>query len=109
MSDKVGPVDFGDSESAMLGGGRSHGGVVSETTASMIDAEVSRIMRDAGERAKKILTEHEKALHNMSKELTKIETIERKEFEDLLVLNGIKPKKIPDAVIAMPVVITPET
>jgi len=110
MSDKVGPVDVAGSEQMLVGGGRFSGGGISEATAALIDAEVSVIMREAGVRAQNILHEHEKALHAMSKELTTIETIERKEFEDLLILNGIKPKKLPEAAVTTePVTITPES
>ncbi|MFA6006787.1 MAG: ATP-dependent zinc metalloprotease FtsH [Candidatus Paceibacterota bacterium] len=110
MSDKVGPVDVAGDDHMLIAGGRISGTGVSENTAAIIDSEVSKIMNDAGTRAKRILAEHEKALHNMSNELTKVETIERKEFEDLLILNGIKPKKLPDNLpVSEPVVITPET
>ncbi|OHB24775.1 MAG: cell division protein FtsH [Parcubacteria group bacterium RIFOXYD2_FULL_52_8] len=96
MSEKIGPVDFGREGSApVLIGGKIHqNAAFSETYATMLDEEVSRIMREAEQRAVKVLEEHRKALDMMSAELQRIETIERKEFEDLLVLNGIKPKKL---------------
>jgi len=110
MSDKVGPVDVALGEQTLVTGGRLTGGSISEATAAVIDAEVSRIMNEAGIRAKQMLADNNNALHMMSKELTKVETIERKEFEDLLILNGIKPKKLDEGLkITEPVVITPET
>jgi len=42
------------------------------------------------------LNEYRKALDGMAVELKKVETLERKDFENLLILNGIKPKKIDD-------------
>ncbi len=108
MSEKLGPVDVAGLDQMSVGGGRLSGGALSETTATLIDSEVSKIMNDALARAKKILSEQEKVLHMMSKELTKIETIERKEFEDLLILNGIKPKKLAELPVTEPLIIIPE-
>ena len=90
MSDSVGPVDFGSTTHEGAGiVSHSH----SEEFAANMDREVSKIMNEALNRAEKVLNDNRKALDNMSAELKKIETIERKEFEDLLILNGIKPKK----------------
>lgn len=89
MSDKIGPVDFGTRE--------TYSGMMtqdfSEKFASDLDIEVSKIMSEALERAQKVLNDHKKALDNMSQELKKVETLERQDFEALLVANGIKPKK----------------
>ncbi len=98
MSEKIGPVDFGREASApvIVGGKILQNAAFSETYATMLDEEVSRIMREGEERAQKVLEDHRAALEMMSKELTRVETLERKEFEDLLILNGIKPKKLPE-------------
>jgi cell division protease FtsH len=97
MSDKVGPVDFGDTGAVNpITGAKATTSAFSETFASTLDEEVSRIMNEGLKRAEEVLTNYRKALDNMSAELTKVETLERKEFEDLLILNGIKPKKLPD-------------
>jgi cell division protease FtsH len=98
MSDKVGPVDFGDTGAVNpITGAKATTSAFSETFASTLDEEVSRIMNEGLKRAEEVLINYRKALDNMSAELTKVETLERKEFEDLLILNGIKPKKLPDA------------
>jgi hypothetical protein len=39
-----------------------------------------------------VLTEHRKALDSIAKVLVEKETIEREEFEKLLIVNGITPK-----------------
>ncbi|MEI6297005.1 MAG: ATP-dependent zinc metalloprotease FtsH [bacterium] len=93
MSDEIGPVDFG---SIVHEGPGTVSQAYSEEYASHMDKEVSRIMNDALKRAEKVLLENRKALDGMSMELKKIETLERQDFENLLLLNGIKPKKLED-------------
>lgn len=85
MSDKLGPVAFG--ETTATGEIR-----YSQDVAAKIDAEVSRIIDEAKERAKEVLTKHRAALDAMSEKLVEVETLEREEFEKLLVANGITPK-----------------
>jgi len=92
MSEAVGPVDFGSlsHEGTSLGIANQ---VYSEEFAANMDREVSLIMNQALKRAEVVLSENRKTLDNMSAELKKIETIEREDFEKLLILNGIKPKQ----------------
>ena len=85
MSDKLGPIAFGERQ---LGNEP-----YSEHVAAQIDAEVSRIIDEAKARAEKVIKEHRTVLDSIAKELIEKETIEREEFEKLLVLNGITPKK----------------
>jgi len=85
MSDKLGPIAFGERQ---LGNEP-----YSEHVAMQIDAEVSRIIDEAKTRAKKTIEEHRGALDAIAKELIEKETVEREEFEKILVLNGITPKK----------------
>ena len=85
MSDKLGPIAFGERQM----GSEPY----SENVAMQIDAEVSKIIDDARARAKKVITEHRKALDAIAKELVEKETIERSEFEKILIANGITPKK----------------
>ncbi len=93
MSESLGPIAFeGSGGKALFGQGVSGKEYSSEVSAK-IDAEVSRIMKEARAKAEEVLTTHRKALDMMSKKLVEVETLERKEFEDLLILNGIEPKK----------------
>lgn len=85
MSEKLGPIAFGEREL-----GREP---YSEEVAAKIDAEVSRIIDEAKKRAKKIITEHRTALDAIAQELIEKETIEREEFEKILIANGITPKQ----------------
>jgi cell division protease FtsH len=88
MSDKLGPIAFGDRQ---LGNEP-----YSEQVAAQIDAEVSRIIDTAKARATKVLQEHRKALDAIAKELIEKETVERDDFEKTLIANGITPKKKED-------------
>ncbi|KKW43842.1 MAG: Lysyl-tRNA synthetase [Parcubacteria group bacterium GW2011_GWB1_57_6] len=85
MSERMGPIAFGE---------RNLGNEpYSEQVAAQIDAEVARIIDEAKSRAKKVITEHRTALDAIAKELIEKETVERHEFEKILIANGITPKK----------------
>lgn len=93
MSDKLGPIAFDSGGNKMWWGGATGSETYSsETVQTAIDSEVAKIMTEALTRAKKVLNENRKALDNMSEELIKVETIDRDDFDKLLILNGIKPK-----------------
>jgi len=93
MSDKLGPVAFDSSDRLSMTRGEWVEKSGSEATAALVDAEVSRIMNEALAKARTILTDKRSTLNNMSEELIKVETLEREEFDKLLTLNGIKPKR----------------
>lgn len=84
MSD-LGPVAFEDSRTV---GEEKY----SEVVAAKIDSEVSRILEEAKVKARKVLETHRTALDAMSERLVEVETLERDEFEKLLIANGITPK-----------------
>lgn len=85
MSDKLGPIAFGERQ---LGNEP-----YSEQVAAQIDVEVSHIIEGAKKRAEDVIRGHRGALDAIAKELIEKETVEREEFEKILVLNGITPKK----------------
>jgi len=85
MSEKLGPIAFGERQ---LGNEP-----YSEQVAAKIDAEVTRIIEEAKARATHVINERRVALDAIAKELIEKETIERAEFEKILIANGITPKK----------------
>jgi len=85
MSDVVGPVAF----SVDRGYGEH---AYSQDIAMKIDGEVTRILNEGRARAKKVLIDHRKALDAIAERLVVVETLEREEFEKLLIANGITPK-----------------
>ena len=94
MSDTLGPIAFGERH---LGNEP-----YSEHVAMQIDAEVSRIIDEAKSRAKQVISTHRGALDAIAKELIEKETIERSEFEKILIENGITPKKKEEGITIAP-------
>lgn len=97
MSEDIGPVALDSGARASVTGGWLAEKTISEDTSMHIDKEVSSFMNKALAQAEEILRTNKVALDNLSAELIKVETLEREDFEKLLVLNGIKPKKRPEA------------
>jgi len=85
MSSEVGPVVFATSE------GHSEA-PFSQAVAAQIDAEVKRLIEEAKAKAEEVLTTHRSALNAIAEHLVEVETLEREEFEKLLIANGITPK-----------------
>jgi len=93
MSDVLGPVALEGQGGKVLFGRGVEEKEFSQKVAADIDSEVSRIMREAHEKAKKVITENRSLLDAIAKRLIEKETIERMEFETILVAHGITPKQ----------------
>lgn len=93
MSEKMGPVALEGSDGKALFGRGLEDRTHSEKVGAEIDAEVSRIMNEALVKAEKILLEYKSALDAIAKRLVEAETIEREEFEKMMLAYGIQPKK----------------
>ena len=93
MSDKMGPIALeGEGGRALFGRGvedREY----SEEVSKQIDEEVSRMMHEARIKAEDIITKHRPLLDAVAKRLVDVETIEREEYEKILVAHGVIPKK----------------
>ncbi|MBP3543365.1 MAG: ATP-dependent zinc metalloprotease FtsH [Lachnospiraceae bacterium] len=84
MSEKVGLIHYGsDEDEVFIGRDLAHTRSYAENTASMIDAEVKRIIDECYDKAKKLLLEHESILHRCAELLLEKEKIDREEFEGL--------------------------
>ncbi len=95
MSDKMGPVALESDGRPLFGtgvGGTEH----SEKIAGEIDAEVRHIVDEAYKKAEHLIVKHRPLLNAIAQKLVEVETIEREEFEKILVLNGVEPKKKQD-------------
>ena len=88
LSDKVGPVYYGEDESMKYYTASQK--EFSEETAKLIDAETKKIVTDALNRAKKILTDNKKDLEKLAQALLKYETLSGVEIKDLLSGKKIK-------------------
>jgi cell division protease FtsH len=81
----LGPVSFGEKEEMVflgkeIGEQRNY----SEKTAMAIDEEVSKFIKEAQIKAKKILTKDKKLLNKLAQVLIEKETIEREDFERII-------------------------
>ncbi|MCH7552268.1 ATP-dependent zinc metalloprotease FtsH [Patescibacteria group bacterium] len=93
MSEKMGPIALeGEGGRALFGTG-VEGKEYSQKVSADIDAEVEQIINEAYKKAEKILTEHRGALDAIANKLIEVESLEREEFEKVLIANGITPKK----------------
>jgi len=93
MSEKMGPIALeGDGGRALFGTGVGDKDY-SEKVSSDIDEEVRRIIDEAHKKAKNIIETHRRALDAIADTLMDVETLEREEFEKVLIANGITPKK----------------
>ncbi|MEY4747656.1 MAG: hypothetical protein RLZZ416_705 [Candidatus Parcubacteria bacterium] len=96
MSEKMGPIAFDAAQGRTLFGSGVEGGEQSEEVAAAIDAEVRHIIDGAHKKAEGVLKKHRDALDAIAQKLVEVETIERDEFEKILIAHGITPKKKED-------------
>ena len=93
MSEKVGVLALEGMGGRPLFGKGMEEHDYSEKSGAVIDTEVQRIMAEGYKRAQTVLKEKIKALDAIAERLIETETIEREEFEKILIANGITPKK----------------
>ncbi|MCK5475028.1 MAG: ATP-dependent zinc metalloprotease FtsH [Candidatus Pacebacteria bacterium] len=85
MSEKIGPVVFGQhNETVFLGKEIHEQRTYSEKVAADIDAEVDRIIKEALKRSVDLIKENRGKLNKIAKELIEKETIEKEEFAKLM-------------------------
>ena len=85
MSERLGPVAFRDGEDhPFLGKEMAEPRRFSEHTAQVIDEEVSRLLRDASDRATAMLTEHREKLETLARKLEETETLDEADIEKLI-------------------------
>ncbi len=95
MSEKIGPVTFGDREELVflgkeLGVERNY----SEKIATLIDEEVRSFIRRAFDTAKRIVTERRRKLDEIARILIEKESIERDEFDKLIGKLQLEPVRV---------------
>jgi cell division protease FtsH len=85
MSEKLGPLTFGDrDELVFLGREIAEQRNYSDEIAEEIDVEVRRIIDEAYQRARAILITYRQKLDALAQRLIEIETLERQDFEALI-------------------------
>ena len=94
MSEKLGPVRYrGNEQEVFLGHSVAQSNNMSEETARLIDEEVRRLIDDAEQTARRILTEKRADLDTIAKGLLEYETLSGDEIVALL--KGIPPVRTP--------------
>ena len=90
MSDELGPLSYSKGEEQVfLGREIAQHRDYSEQTAQKIDSEITRLIKSAYNRAKKVLEEHIDLLHGLSALLLEKETVLGKELDELI--HSLKP------------------
>lgn len=85
MSERLGPVTFRDGDDhPFLGREMAEPRRFSEHTAQVIDEEVSRLLRDASDRATAMLKEQREKLDTLAKKLEATETLDEEDIEKLI-------------------------
>ncbi|MDP2641497.1 MAG: ATP-dependent zinc metalloprotease FtsH [Candidatus Yanofskybacteria bacterium] len=85
MSEKLGPVTYGERDgSPFLGGGFGETKNYSDAVAATIDKEVATLLENARKTAEKVIRQKRITLEKIAQVLIQKETIEREEFEKLV-------------------------
>jgi len=93
MSERMGPMAFEGTGGRSIYGKGLEEKEYSEKVGAMIDDEVSKIMNDAFKKSEEIIVKNRAALDAVAKRLIETETIEKDEFEKIIIAHGIIPKK----------------
>lgn len=94
MSETIGPRALENDGGRPIFGMGVESKEYSEKMSSVIDAEVEKIIKDAYDRAKEVLTTHRRALDTIAKKLIEVETLEQEEYDTLIRSLGITPRKL---------------
>jgi len=94
MSDEIGPLALENDGGRPLFGEGVKGKEYSEKTSALIDAEVSKVMREGLARAEKVLNDHKEILEAITDALIENDTLEQTEYEAILTKFNIPLKKL---------------
>ncbi|WP_226702020.1 ATP-dependent zinc metalloprotease FtsH [Microbulbifer elongatus] len=89
LSEKLGPLHYGEDESGQPG----HGNPISGKTSNEIDEEVRRIIDTCYERAEKLLQDNRDILEAMKDALMEYETLDAEQVDDLMARRKVRPPR----------------
>ncbi|MBO5713142.1 MAG: cell division protein FtsH, partial [Clostridia bacterium] len=92
MSDKIGPVNYSGEGQVFIGKDMQTRATYSEALAQIIDEEVELIIKNAHQKATKLLKENKSKLDNMARLLVERETIYQDEVD--MIMNGVDANEI---------------
>lgn len=96
MSAELGPIAFETSGGVLMGKMGLIERDYSPDFAARIDREVEKIMNESLARARDLLTKYRHVMDAIAEELMRVETLEKDDYDKLLLLHGIKPKRRAD-------------
>jgi cell division protease FtsH len=94
MSDAVGALNYGSNGEVFIGRDMASHVTYSERTASLIDSEVKRIVDEALDKARKLLSENRALLDTMARVLIEKQTIYAEEVN--LIMEGKSTEEVID-------------
>lgn len=94
MSEKVGPVNYGDNDQIFVGRDYQTRANYSESMAALIDGEIERIVKEAHKKATELLSENKKLLDVMARVLIEHETIYQDEVD--MIMSGADAAAVGD-------------
>lgn len=93
MSDVMGPIRYGsENDEVFIGRDMGHVKNYSDSTATKIDDEIYKLLNEAQDKAKQILTENIDKLHKLANYLLENEKINGVEFKKLMKEEDIQPE-----------------
>ena len=93
MSEVIGVLALENDGGRALFGRNVEGNEYSEDMSAKVDGEVARIMKQAYEKAEKIVNEKRPALDAIAKRLIEVEVLEQEEYDKIIIAHGIQPKR----------------
>jgi cell division protease FtsH len=93
MSPRLGPIGFSSQDPGYLGSPDGRGRPYAEGTQQLIDEEVARLLREAEQRATRLLTDHRAALDRVVELLLERETIDGSDVEAAVGATGRQPAR----------------
>jgi cell division protease FtsH len=106
MSERIGPMAWGQEAAVFLGEDLMHSRDYSDVTSRVIDEEVERILREQEARAGRLLQEHRKGLGAVARALLEKETIDGVEVGRLV--DQAYGRAVHEDQVQIPVFATPE-
>jgi len=95
MSDRMGPLSYGKKEELVfLGREIATHKDYSEETAEKIDEEVSRIVTESYDKARKLLSDHVEILHKLAAELLEKEVLNTAELDAIIGIKTSPPEEM---------------
>jgi cell division protease FtsH len=108
LSDAIGPILVGDNEQEVfLGRELMSRREVSEKTAQLVDAEVKRVIDQAFNRSRQVLTDNIQLLHAVAASLLERETLTREDMAYLMRGEQLPPRQTPPSAPTAPAPVTP--